>query len=275
VQLVALDSPDELAILVDFAHTLADAAGAVILPHFRSQLAVENKDTAAFDPVTVADRDAEAAMRALIRERFPGHGILGEEFGVQAGGEATWVLDPVDGTRGFITGLPTWGTLIGLQVGERPLVGVMDQPFVRDRFVGSPLGAEMRSIGPDGVTRRVPLRVRPCASLAEAVMSTTSPELFASAADREAFDRLRRPARLVRYGGDCYAYCMLALGLIDLVVESGLKPYDIVALIPIIERAGGVVTSWDGGSAHRGGRVVAAGDRRLHAAALALLGAAG
>src|SRR5262249_2329522 len=153
-----------------FAHELADAAGAVILPHFRAQLAVENKaGAAAFDPVTAADRGAEAAMRALIRARFPGHGILGEELGAHAGDEAPRVLDPGDGTRGFIAGLPTWGTLSGLQVGERPLVGVMDQPFVRDRFIGSPLGAELRSIGPDGAVHHVPLRVRACASLGEAV----------------------------------------------------------------------------------------------------------
>jgi myo-inositol-1(or 4)-monophosphatase len=176
----------------------------------------------------------------------------------------------VDGTRGFITGLPTWGTLIGLELDEQPLVGVMDQPFVGDRFLGSPLGAELRSISRAG-ERRVPLRTRPCAALGEALLSTTSPELFATPADHAAFDRLRGEVRLTRYGGDCYAYCMLALGLIDLVVESGLKPYDIVALIPIIERAGGVVTTWDGGPARKGGRIVAAGDPRLHEAALARL----
>jgi myo-inositol-1(or 4)-monophosphatase len=268
---VPFDSADEIAAVVGFANELADAAGAVILPHFRSQLAVENKaGAAAFDPVTAADRGAEAAMRALIRSRFPSHGILGEEFGAQPGDDATWVLDPVDGTRGFITGLPTWGTLIGLQVGERPLVGVMDQPFVRDRFVASPLGAELRSIGPDGAVRHVPLRVRPCASLNEAVLSTTSPDLFAGA-ERDAFTTVREQVRLTRYGGDCYAYSLLALGLIDVVVESGLQPYDIVALIPIIERAGGVVTSWDGRSPVRGGRIVAAGDRRVHDAALRAL----
>jgi histidinol phosphatase-like enzyme (inositol monophosphatase family) len=268
---VPFDSSDEVAALVGFAHELADAAGAVILPHFRSQLAVENKaGAAAFDPVTAADRGAEAAMRALIRSRFPSHGILGEEFGAQAGEEATWVLDPVDGTRGFITGLPTWGTLIGLQIHDKPLLGVMDQPFVRDRFIASPLGAELRSIGPDGQPRVLPLRVRPCATLAEAVLSTTSPDLF-QGAERDAFADLRHQVRLTRYGGDCYAYSLLALGLIDLVVESGLQPYDIVALVPIIERAGGVVTSWTGGTPVHGGRVVAAGDRRLHEAALKIL----
>jgi myo-inositol-1(or 4)-monophosphatase len=269
---VTLESADEVAALVAFSQELADAAAAAILPHFRSQLAVENKGGATFDPVTAADRGAEEAMRALIGARFPDHGILGEELGLTTGGDATWVLDPVDGTRGFITGLPTWGTLIGLELAGRPLIGVMDQPFVGDRFVGSPLGAELRSRGPDGALRVVPLRVRPCPSLAEAVVSTTSPDFF-SGSERDAFDDVRRKVRLVRYGGDCYAYCMLALGLIDLVIESGLKPYDIVALMPIIERAGGLVTTWDGGPARHGGRIVAAGDRRLHAAALEILGA--
>jgi histidinol phosphatase-like enzyme (inositol monophosphatase family) len=265
---VAAPSPSELSSWVAFAHELADAAGAVILPHFRAQLAVDNKDAAAFDPVTIADRDAETAMRALIEARFPDHGILGEEHGVKRGaGRCTWVLDPVDGTRGFITGLPTWGTLIGLEVDERPLLGIMEQPFVGDRFVGSPLGAELRSVSRAG-QRLVALGTRPCASLREAILSTTSPDLFATGADRGAFDRLRSEVRLTRYGGDCYAYSMVALGLVDLVVESGLKPYDIVALVPIIERAGGVVTTWDGGSPRHGGRIVAAGDRRVHEAAL-------
>jgi myo-inositol-1(or 4)-monophosphatase len=263
-------APDEA--LVEFACQLADAAGAAILPSFRSQLTVENKaGPLAFDPVTAADRGAEVAMRALIRERFPEHGILGEEYGREDGGELTWVLDPIDGTRGFITGLPTWGTLIGLTASGQPLVGVMDQPFVRERFVGSPAGAELRSHTPDGAWRTVRLRTRACASLDEAVLSTTSPDLFATGGDQDAFHALKQKVRLTRYGGDCYAYCMVALGGIDLVVESGLKPYDIVALIPLIERAGGVVTNWDGGPALDGGRVIAAGDRRVHQQALAIL----
>jgi myo-inositol-1(or 4)-monophosphatase len=255
--------------LVSFACRLADAAAEVILPHFRSQLAVENKGGAAgFDPVTVADRDAEAAMRALITREYPEHGILGEEHGTRSGSsEWTWVLDPIDGTRGFMTGLPTWGTLIGLQKGERPLLGVMNQPFTRERFVGSPVGAELRGAG--GVTR---LSVRACPSLQRAVLSTTAPEMFAPD-ELARFERVRRGARLTRYGADCYAYCMLAAGFIDLVIEAGLKPYDIVALIPLIEAAGGVVTTWDGGPAHAGGRIIAAGDRALHAEALALLAA--
>jgi myo-inositol-1(or 4)-monophosphatase len=253
--------------LLAFACRLADAAGEVILPHFRSALAVDNKaGPAAFDPVTVADRDAEAAMRVLIERHHPDHGILGEEHGARAGaGEFRWVLDPIDGTRGFMTGLPTWGTLIGLEQRGRPLVGVMDQPFVRERFVGAPGLAELRRDG-----RATPLRTRACARIEDAVLSTTNPYLFAPD-DLVRFDALRKRARMLRYGGDCYAYCLLAAGLIDLVVESGLQPYDIVALVPIIEAAGGVLTTWDGGPPYEGGRIVAAGDRAVHAAVLEAL----
>jgi myo-inositol-1(or 4)-monophosphatase len=176
-----------------------------------------------------------------------------------------WVLDPIDGTRAFIAGLPTWGTLIGLNRGGVPAFGMMHQPFTGERFFGDTRGASFR--GPGGERR---LRVRPCASLKDAVMATTSPRLFTGETLR-AYDRVESVARLARYGCDCYAYCMLAAGHIDLVVESGLKPYDIVALIPIIEGAGGIVTAWDGGSAANGGSIVAAGDRRVHAAAVELL----
>jgi myo-inositol-1(or 4)-monophosphatase len=253
--------------MLEFACTLADAAAKVILPHFRSQLAVDNKaGPAAFDPVTVADRDAESAMRLLIEQHHPDHGILGEEHGVKKGtSDHVWVLDPIDGTRGFMTGLPTWGTLIGLQQGDKPIVGVMNQPFTRERFVGWSGGAELRRA--DGVTR---LSTRRCARLEDAVLSATAPEMF-QPDEISRFEELRRRARLVRWGADCYAYAMLAAGFIDLVVEPGLKPYDIVALIPIIERAGGIVTTWDGRPAHLGGRIIAAGDRSLHEAALRYL----
>jgi myo-inositol-1(or 4)-monophosphatase len=253
--------------LIEFACTLADASSRVILPRFRSQLAVDNKaGPAAFDPVTEADREAETVMRALIEEHHPDHGILGEEHGTRQGrSDYLWVLDPIDGTRGFMTGLPTWGTLIGLQQGDRPIVGVMNQPFSRERFIGGDGRAELQR---EGVVTR--LSTRKCGRLEDAVLSTTSPEAFPDG-DWPRFDALRKRARLTRYGGDCYAYAMVAAGLIDLVVESGLKPYDIVALMPLIEAAGGVVTTWDGGPAHLGGRIVAAGDPSLHAAVLPLL----
>jgi len=251
-----------------FVNELATQSGQAILPFFRSTIAAEDKSRGGdFDPVTEADRAGEAAIRQMIKRTFPTHGIVGEEFGSEReDSEYVWVLDPIDGTRAFIAGLPTWGTLIGLNRAGRPCFGMMHQPFTGERFFGDGGSATYR--GPGG--ERV-LRTRRCASLSEATIATTSPKLFSGEALR-AYDRVESVARLARYGCDCYAYCMLAAGHIDLVVESGLKPYDIVALIPIIEGAGGIVTAWDGGSAAEGGSIVAAGDRRVHAAAVELLG---
>jgi histidinol phosphatase-like enzyme (inositol monophosphatase family) len=253
--------------LAPFLDRLASAAAAAILPHFRSRLAVEDKHLrGVFDPVTVADRAGEAAMRQLIGEHFPEHGILGEEYGRDhVDAEHVWVLDPIDGTRAFISGLPTWGTLIGLQRAGRPILGQMHQPFTGERFAGDTTHASYR--GPGGDRR---LTTRPCAELAEAVLFTTAPSIF-SAAERAAYDAIERDVRLARYGTDCYAYCMVAAGHVDLVIEAGLEPYDVGALIPIIEGAGGVMTSWTGGSAALGGRVVASGDKRLHDKVLAHL----
>jgi myo-inositol-1(or 4)-monophosphatase len=255
---------------VDFAHfvdDLATSSAKAILPFFRTSIAADDKSRGGeFDPVTEADRAGEAAMRQLIKRHFPTHGIFGEEFGAEReDAEYVWVLDPIDGTRAFISGLPTWGTLIGLNRNGRPAFGMMHQPFTGERYFGDCGSANYR--GPGGDRK---LRTRRCASLAEATLSTTSPKLFAGE-DLRAYDRVESIVKLTRYGCDCYAYCMLAAGHIDLVIESGLKPYDIVALIPIIEGAGGIVTSWDGGSAAEGGRIVAAGDRRVHAAAVELL----
>jgi myo-inositol-1(or 4)-monophosphatase len=252
-----------------FVDQLATASGDAVLPFFRTTLGVEDKGSAAgFDPVTAADRAAENTMRALIKRSFPEHGIIGEEYGSErADAEYVWVLDPIDGTKSFITGMPAWGSLIALTRNGAPVFGMMHQPFIRERFSGD--GGAARYRGPAGERE---LHVRPCASLGEAMLFTTSPRLM-NAADRAAFGRVEHAARLSRYGGDCYAYCMLAAGHVDLVIETGLKPYDIIPLIPIIEGAGGIVTSWEGGSAVNGGRVVAAGDRRVHAAALKLLGA--
>jgi histidinol phosphatase-like enzyme (inositol monophosphatase family) len=256
--------------LIDFSqfvNELATRSGQAILPFFRSSISADDKSRGgAFDPVTEADRAGEVAMRQLIRRTFPTHGIIGEEFGAEAeDAEYVWVLDPIDGTRAFIAGLPTWGTLIGLNRHGTPAFGMMHQPFTGERYFGDGAGATYR--GPGGERR---LRVRPCASLKDVVMATTSPRLFTGETLR-AYDRVESVARLARYGTDCYAYCMLAAGQIDLVIESGLKPYDIVALIPIIEGAGGIVTAWDGGSAANGGSIIAAGDRRIHAAAVELL----
>lgn len=255
---------------IDFSHfvnELATLSGQAILPFFRSSIAAEDKSRGGdFDPVTEADRAGEAAMRQLIARTFPTHGIVGEEFGSEReDAEYVWALDPIDGTRAFIAGLPIWGTLIGLSRRGRPCFGMMHQPFTGERFFGNCGSATYR--GPGGERR---LMTRRCASLKDAVMATTSPKLF-SGDELRAYDRVESVTRLARYGCDCYAYCMLAAGHIDLVIESGLKSYDIVALIPIIEGAGGIVTAWDGGSAARGGSIVAAGDRRLHAAAVKLL----
>ena len=249
-----------------FVDQLATVSGDTILPFFRTALTVENKLTRGFDPVTVADRAAEDAMRTLIRENFPEHGILGEERGSErTGAEYVWVLDPIDGTKSFISGMVAWGTLIGLTRFGEPVFGMMHQPFTRERFTGD--GGAARYQGPAGDRD---LRVRACAGLSDAVLFTTSPQLMNEAA-RGHFGKVENAVKLSRYGGDCYAYAMLAAGHIDLVIETEIKPHDIVPLIPIIAGAGGVITTWENGPAQNGGRIVAAGDKRVHAAALEML----
>lgn len=255
------------AVPLGFLDELADVAGAAIRPHFRVRLDIDNKlGDGGFDPVTAGDRAAEVAMRALIGARFPEHGILGEEFGPERiDSERVWVLDPIDGTRAFISGLPVWGTLIGLLHDGRPEIGMMAQPFTGERYWGDGRRAWYR--GPDGARE---LATRPCADLSAATLFTTAPSIL-KGEERVAYDRVESRVRLARYGVDCYAYCMVAAGFVDVVVEAGLQPYDIVALIPLIEGAGGVVTSWTGGSAAAGGRVVASGDPRLHEEVLRIL----
>ena len=256
----------EFQTLLATAHALADKAGAVILPHFRTNGAVDHKGGDLFDPVTKADRDAETALRAGLAQAYPLHGILGEEFGATAtDAEYCWIIDPIDGTRAFILGLPLWGTLIGLTRAGLPLLGLMDQPFTRERFWS---GETESFFGHDGVTKT--MRTRPCGELTQALLATTSTDFFTEEEDRR-FGALSTAVRLRRFGGDCYNYCLLAMGHIDLVVEAGLKPFDILPLIPIVERAGGIVTSWEGGDPREGGRIVAAGDRRAHAAAVKML----
>jgi myo-inositol-1(or 4)-monophosphatase len=250
-----------------FVDELAAVSGETIRPFFRSALGVENKSrSGGFDPVTAADRAAESAMRALIKRTFPEHGIVGEELGAdRPDAEYVWVLDPIDGTKSFICGLPAWGTLIALTRNGVPIYGMMHQPFTREHFSGDGRGARYR--GPAGDRA---LRVRPCASLGDAIMLTTSP-LLMNEADRQAFRRVEKEVRLSRYGGDCYAYCVLAAGHVDLLIETELKPHDVLALIPIIEGAGGIMTTWDNGRPHNGGRIIAAGDKRVHEHAMALL----
>jgi myo-inositol-1(or 4)-monophosphatase len=250
-----------------FVDELASVSGETILPFFRTALGVENKSRlGSFDPVTAADRAAEAAMRALIEKTFPEHGIVGEEFeDVRPDAEYVWALDPIDGTKSFISGMPAWGTLIALTRHGEPIYGMMHQPFTREHFTGDGRAASYR--GPAGDRA---LRVRECAALDEAILFTTSP-LLMNAADRQAFGRVEQAVRLSRYGGDCYAYCVLAAGHVDLVIETELKPHDVLALIPIIEGAGGIITTWENGRPHDGGRIIAAGDSCVHAQAMKLL----
>ncbi len=252
-----------------FVDELATVSGETIRPFFRSALSVENKAHAGgFDPVTAADRAAEMAMRVLIKKTFPAHGIIGEEFPAERpDAEFVWILDPIDGTKSFICGLPMWGTLIALTRHGEPIYGLMHQPFTREHFSGDGTGARYR--GPAGNRA---LQTRPCAALSDAIMLTTSP-LLMNDADRACFGRVEQAVRLSRYGGDCYAYCVLAAGQTDLIIETELKPHDVLALIPIIEGAGGIVTTWENGSPYKGGRIVAAGDRRVHEQAMKLLNA--
>ncbi len=263
---VELSDP-ELRELVEFAELLAEVSGRAILRYFRQHLHEANKARdGSFDPVTAADQEAEHAMRDLIWKRFPDHGILGEEHGFEEGKSGlTWVLDPIDGTRAFLTGIPLWGTLIALHDGASPVLGVMNQPFTEERFVASRFGAFLRHRG-----KSVPLKTRSCQRLADARLQCTHPAMF-SAQELTVFERLAQQVRLTRFSGDCYAYCMVALGCVDLVVESGLEPYDVQALIPIVERAGGVMTDWRGSDCTQGGQVIAAANATLHAQALSIL----
>jgi myo-inositol-1(or 4)-monophosphatase len=255
--------PDAIVELEDFALELAHTAGGIAQAHFRRPVIVENKSLTAFDPVTNADRAIERVLRAAIVERYPDHGIVAEEEGERAGaGEYTWFIDPIDGTRAFMTGSPLWGTLIGLTRRERPLFGLLAQPVLEEVFFAGPSGSWL--IKSD---RRDRMQSRACRNLAAAVLASTHPDMFAGER-AAAFRSLAAQCLLHRFGGDCYNYAMLAAGFIDLVVEGQLKPYDIVPLIPILEGAGCVVTDWQGRTPLKGGDVVAAATRELHAAAL-------
>ena len=256
-------SPARLAELVVLAHRLADTADDVTLPLFRRRVGVRDKGGGSgFDPVTVADTRAERAIRRVLAGAAPDHGVLGEELSEKHGiSSYRWVIDPIDGTRAFMTGVPLWGTLIGLLYDGQPVLGLMSQPFTSERFWSAGRRAFMRHT-PEAPPVRI--KTRKCRTLADATLMTTSPDLFQNDKDRAAFEHVRRGARMTRFGGDCYAYCMLASGHVDLVIEAGLKSVDIVALIPIIEAAGGRVSSWSGESAIAGGNIVASGDKSLH-----------
>ncbi|HEV2675779.1 MAG TPA: histidinol-phosphatase [Aliidongia sp.] len=250
-------APAVLDAAATLAADLADAAGNVVRRYFRQSVEIIDKDDAS--PVTIADREAEAAMRRLITQRFPDHGVLGEEHGPdRTDAEWVWVLDPIDGTKSFISGVPLFGTLIALLHQGRPVLGVLDQPISRERW----LGGQGRPTTFNGQ----PVRARACADLARATIFSTTPAMF-DAVDRPRFDAVADGAKLVRYGADCYAYGLVASGFVDAVIEGSLKPYDYCAHVPIIEGAGGIVTDWQGNvpGLTSDGRIIAAGDRALHA----------
>jgi histidinol phosphatase-like enzyme (inositol monophosphatase family) len=261
--------PGEIREHLDLAASLAEEAGKLALRWFRRPHEMANKaaGAAAFDPVTEADREVETFLRGELSRRFPDHRIVGEEAGESGGpGPLRWLIDPIDGTRAFISGVPLWGTLVGLDDGERCLAGVACMPYLRETFLGDGRAAWMRREGTE-----VPLKTRSTETLAEAILYCTHPDTLQNERDRGAFGHLARACRMLRYGGDCYSYCLLALGLIDLVVEGSLKPYDVIPLVPIVEGAGGVMSDSRGESAVHGGMVVAAASRRLHEQALAIL----
>lgn len=253
-----------------FAHKLADAAGEVIRPYFRVPLAVDDKGAAKgchFDPVTVADKGAEAAIRALLKAERPQDGILGEEYGAEPGSSGrNWVIDPIDGTRAFITGQPLWGTLIALTEGDQPVLGMIDQPVLGERFLGTCDDACLMQNG-----RKAALKTRACMELRDAIVMTTHPWDYFSADEAAAFRRVADAARMSRFGGDCYAYAALAMGYVDVVIETGLQPWDIDAVIPVVLGAGGAIGNWQGGPCVHGGPVVAAATVALRDEVLSVL----
>lgn len=262
-----IPDPDLRAALVRTAQALADAARPETLRRFRTGIASDDKGAGGrFDPVTEADRAAERAMREVLARERPQDAILGEEFGARAGTTGlTWVLDPIDGTRGYISGTPTWGVLVAVSDGEGPLYGIIDQPYIGERFSGG--WGEAQVAGPMGAA---PLRAAPPRPLSQATLLTTFPEI-GTAGEHAAFRRVADRVRLVRYGMDCYAYALLAGGHVDLVIEAGLQAYDVHAPIAVVTAAGGVATDWEGRPAHAGGRLLAAANPAIHAAALELL----
>jgi histidinol phosphatase-like enzyme (inositol monophosphatase family) len=259
----------EIADIRATAAELADAARVATLTHFRrADLTADTKETTHFDPVTIADRASEKAMRDILARRRPHDGILGEEFGATSGNSGlTWVLDPIDGTRGYLSGTPTWGVLISVADAAGPIYGIIDQPYIHERFEGG-----FGFAGVNGPMGLAPLRCRPARPLSQAILLSTFPEV-GTQAEGDAFRRVVPKVRLVRYGMDCYGYALLAAGQVDLVIEAGLQAYDVQAPIAVIEAAGGIVTDWQGKSAHQGGQILAAANVQVHAAAMALLNA--
>ena len=265
---VPIDAAQTQALLAT-VHRALDAAREVTLRYFRQPVDVTNKaDGAAFDPVTIADRESELVIREVLARDFPEIGFYGEEHAPEFGNSGLlWVVDPIDGTRAFVSGMPLWGTLIGLFDGQKIAMGFLDQPVLDERYVAYEQQATLVT-----ATTSLTLATRQTTRLKDATFYCTTPDMFNDELSASRFRRLRDSVKLARYGGDCYAYALLAMGFVDIVLDTDLKPYDIAALIPIIESAGGVVSDWRGGDAVDGGQVVASGSPGLHAEVLALLG---
>lgn len=255
--------------LIAFANRLADAGGAAIRPFFRQRIAVETKERPGhrFDPVTEADKGAERVIRAIIDRERPDDAILGEEYGAKPGTSGwRWVLDPVDGTRAFITGRHEWGSLIALEKDDTAVLGILDQPVLGERFIGVNGHAHLLQ---DGV--RTPLRVRECPDIRQAILCATDPSAYMTREQQAAFDRVKDQAKLTRYHGDCYIFAMLAMGFVDVIVEGVFARWDVAALFPLVEGAGGIITNWQGAPWRDGDPLLASGDKRLHEEAIKLL----
>ena len=254
--------------MLEFARATIEAAGPIALKYFRLPLTVENKaGTSRFDPVTVVDREIEAFIKDRISNAYPGHTIVGEETGTRQGNDSIrWFIDPIDGTRAYISGVPMWGILVGLMEGSNCCFGLMHQPYLQETYTGSIAGSFISK----GETSQ-PLTTRETMELADAILYCTHPDVFSDKQDFTTFKVIAKQCRLMRYGGDCYSYCLLAQGCIDLVIEADLKAYDIVPLIPIIEAAGGMVTDWQGNRPVNGGKVVASANSVLHEKVLQLM----
>ena len=260
-----LVSVDERAEYLAFAKAVAVEAGLATLPYFRTSadfMGLENKAAEGFDPVTVADREAEAVIRERIKQTYPNHGIYGEEFGLEPGCGLTWVIDPIDGTRAFMSGMLHWGVLLALFDGENPIVGVLYQPYTDELFFGDGSKAGLARGGEEQSIHTALL-----GTLATATTCTTGIEWLGQA-EQGKYQQLAEAAQLNRTGGDCYLFALVAMGQIHVGLDGSLNPYDIQALIPIIRGAGGVITTWDGGNPSLGGHVVASANEALHEQAL-------
>lgn len=277
--------PALLERLIAVANAAADAASGPSKANFRSQLNIENKEKqGGFDPVTIADKQAELAIKKVVQQAFPDHGFFGEEFGHELGCDSPdqvahtnkplWVVDPIDGTRAYITGMPLWGTLIAVYDGNDVVLGMLEQPILRERFIGTSLvsaSSTQRTSQLITPTGSQVLSTRSTKALDQAIAQTTTPDMFVEEEHARVLDSIKDAVSMVRYGGDCYCYALLAMGFIDVVIERLLQPYDIAALIPIVQGAGGVVTDWSGGSAASGGAVVASANEVIHEQVLELL----